>query len=82
MNVQLLNVQELKGQLKNFIGATNSCQHSLASDSKYFQTYLFEFKDVLVKVVLQALVGEINAELFKTIIFIVFKPKNIKDSNG
>lgn len=78
----LLNIKELKGQFKNFIGATNSCQHSLASESKYFQTYLFKFKDVLVKVVLQALVGKVNAELLKTIIFIVFKPKNIKYSNG
>jgi len=49
---------------------------------KYFQTYLFKLKDVLVKVVLQALVGKVNTELFETIIFIVFKPKNIEYSNG
>lgn len=82
MNNSVLNKTELKGQFKNFIRATKSCHHSLASDTKHFQTYLFQFKDVLVKVVLQALVGKVNAELFKTIVFVVFKPKNIKHSNG
>lgn len=73
-----LNIQELKGWFKNFTSAINS----LASESKDFQPYLFQFKDVLVKIVLQALVGKVDAELFKTIIFVVFKPKNIKYSNG
>lgn len=53
-----------------------------ALQSKCLQTYLFKFKDVLVEVVLQAFVGKVNAELFKTVILIVFKPKNIKYSNG
>lgn len=78
----LLNKTELKGQFQNFIRAIKSCQYSLASESKYFWTYLFQFKDVLIEVVLQALVGKVNAELFKAIVFIVFKSKNIKHPNG
>lgn len=44
--------------------------------------YLFKLKNVLIEVVLEPLVGKVDAELFKTVVFIVFKPKDIKNTDG
>jgi acyl-[acyl carrier protein]--UDP-N-acetylglucosamine O-acyltransferase len=45
-------------------------------------THLLQLKDVLIKVMLQTFISKINTELFKAIIFIIFKPKNIQNTNG
>lgn len=44
--------------------------------------YLFKLKYVLIEVVLKPLVGKVDAELFKAVVLIVFKSKDIKDTNG
>lgn len=44
--------------------------------------YLFQFEDVLVEVVLEPFVGEVNAELFKAVVLIILKAKDVQDSYG
>lgn len=45
-------------------------------------SYLFKLEDVLVEVVLETLVGKVDAELFEAVVLIILKPKNVKHSNG
>lgn len=42
--------------------------------------YLLQFEDVLVEVVLQSFVGEVDAELFKAVVLIILKAKDVQDS--
>lgn len=42
--------------------------------------YLFQFEDVLVEIMLEPFVGEVNAELFKAVVLIVLKAKDVQDS--
>lgn len=37
---------------------------------------------MLVKVMLETLVGKVDAELLKAVAFIIFKAKNVKNSDG
>lgn len=42
--------------------------------------YLFHGKDLVVEVLLELLVGQVYAELLKTVFFKVFKPKNVQNT--
>ena len=44
--------------------------------------YLLQFENVLVEVILELLVGVVDAELFKTVPLKVFKPKDVEDPDG
>lgn len=44
--------------------------------------YLLQFENVLVEVILELLVGVVDAELFKTVPLEVFKPEDVEDPNG
>ena len=44
--------------------------------------YLFQSKDMLVEVVLQLLIGKVNAQLFKAVVQKILKPKDIQNTNG
>lgn len=44
--------------------------------------YLFKLKNVLVEVVLEPLVGKVDAELFKAVVLVVLEAKDIKNTNG
>lgn len=37
---------------------------------------------MLIEVMLETLVGKVDAELLEAVVLIVFKTKNVKDSNG
>ena len=39
---------------------------------------LFHSKNLMVKVTLQLLIGQIDAELLKTVVLIIFKSKDVK----
>lgn len=54
----------------------------LISAFKLKENYLLQLKDVLVEVVLKSLVGEVDAELLKAVILVVFKAKDIENPNG
>lgn len=43
---------------------------------------MFKLEDVLVKVVLETFVGEVDAELLKAVVFVIFKTKNVEHSDG
>ncbi len=45
-------------------------------------SYLFELEDVLVEVVLQTLVGKVDAELFEAVVLVILKTENVQHSNG
>lgn len=45
-------------------------------------SYLFQFENMLIEIILKLLVCIIYTELFKTVGFKVFKSKNIKYTNG
>lgn len=45
-------------------------------------THLFKFEDVLVEVMLESLVGKVDAELLKTVVLIVLETKDVKHANG
>lgn len=45
-------------------------------------TYLFQFENMLIEIILKLLICIIYTELFKTVGFKVFKSKNIKYANG
>lgn len=45
-------------------------------------TYLLQFEDMLVEVVLQSLIGKVDAELLKAVVLIVLKAKDIQYPNG
>lgn len=42
--------------------------------------YLLQFEDVLVEVVLQPLVGEVDAELFEAVVLVVLEAEDVQDS--
>lgn len=42
---------------------------------------LLELEDVLVEVVLETLIGKVDAELLKAVVLIVFKAKYVQHSN-
>ncbi len=44
--------------------------------------YLFQLEDVLVEILLQLLVGIVDAELLKRVLLEDLKPKDIQHSNG
>lgn len=44
--------------------------------------HLLQLKDVLVEVMLKSFVGEIDAELFKAVVLVVFKAEDVEDTNG
>ena len=44
--------------------------------------YLFALEDVLVEVLLQLLVGVVDAELLKRVLLIHFKPKDVQHPDG
>lgn len=46
------------------------------------ELYLLQLEDVLVEVVLEALVGEVDAELLETVVLIILEAKDIQDSDG
>lgn len=43
---------------------------------------MFKLEDVLVEVVLETFVGEVDAELLKAVVFVIFKTKNVEHSDG
>ena len=45
-------------------------------------TYLFKLEDVLVEVILQVLVGVVDAELLKAVAPEVLKPKDVQHPDG
>lgn len=45
-------------------------------------SYLFELEDVLVEVVLETFIGEVDAELLKAVVFVIFETKNVEHSDG
>ena len=44
--------------------------------------YLLKLEDVLVKVVLESLVGEVDAELFKAVVLVVLEAKDVQHTDG
>lgn len=46
------------------------------------ELYLLQLEDVLVEVVLEALVGEVDAELLETVVLVILEAKDIQDSDG
>ena len=44
------------------------------------QTHLLQFKDMFVKVELKLLIGKVDAELFKAVMLVIFKSKNVQNS--
>jgi hypothetical protein len=44
--------------------------------------HLFKLEDVLVEVILQVLIGVVDAELLKTVTPKVLKPKDVQNTNG
>lgn len=42
--------------------------------------YLLQFEDVLVEIVLKPFVGEVDTELFKTVVLIILKAKDVQHS--
>lgn len=44
--------------------------------------YLLQFEDVLVEVVLQALVGEVDAELLEAVVLVVLEPEDVEHPDG
>lgn len=50
--------------------------------NKMICPYLLQFENVLVEVILELLVGVVDAELFKTVPLKVFKPEDVEDPNG
>lgn len=50
--------------------------------SAIFWTYLLVCEDVLIDVMLQFLIGVVDAQLLKTVCLEVLKPKHIQDTNG
>lgn len=45
-------------------------------------SYLFQFEDVLVEVMLESFVRKVNAELFETVVLIILKAKDVQDADG
>lgn len=52
------------------------------SGRQKIELYLLQLEDVLVEVVLEALVGEVDAELLETVVLIILEAKDIQDSDG
>lgn len=46
------------------------------------EAYLLQLEDVLVEVVLEAFVGEVDAELLEAVVFIILEAKDVQDPNG
>lgn len=46
------------------------------------ETYLLQLEDVLVEVVLEAFVGEVDAELLEAVILVILEAKDVQDSDG
>lgn len=44
--------------------------------------YLLQLEDVFVEVVLEALVGKVDAELLETVVLIILEAKDIQDADG
>lgn len=44
--------------------------------------HLLQLKDVLVEVMLKPLVGEVDAELFKAVVLVVFEAEDVEDADG
>lgn len=51
-------------------------------DSGDLSFHLLQLKDVLVEVMLKPLVGEVDAELFKAVVLVVFKAKDVEHADG
>lgn len=46
------------------------------------ESYLFKLEDVLVEVVLETFVSKVDTELFKAVVLVVLKTKNVKHPDG
>lgn len=46
------------------------------------ETYLLQLEDVLVEVVLEAFVGEVDAELLEAVILVILEAKDVQDPDG
>lgn len=46
------------------------------------ETHLLQLEDVLVEVVLQAFVGEVDAELLEAVVLVVLEAKDVQDPDG
>ena len=44
------------------------------------QTHLLQFKDMFVEIELKLLICKVDAELFKTVMLVIFKSKNVQNS--
>lgn len=42
--------------------------------------YLLQFEDVLVEIVLKSFIGKVDTELFKTVVLIILKAKDVQHS--
>ena len=47
---------------------------------KGYSTCLFQFEDVFVKIELKLLISKVDAKLFKTVMLVILKSKNIQNS--
>lgn len=43
---------------------------------------MFKLENVLVEVVLQTLVGKVDAKLFEAVVLVILKTKDVEDSDG
>lgn len=43
---------------------------------------MFKLENVLVEVVLQTLVGKVDAELFEAVVLVILKTKDVEDTDG
>lgn len=58
----------------------NTC--SVKLKSKWNVSHLLKLEDVLVEVVLETLVGKVDAELLETVVLVVLKAEDVKHSDG
>lgn len=61
------------------MGATVS---SAAARRESKHTNLLQFEDVLVEVVLQPLVGEVDAELLEAVVLVVLEAEDVQHPDG
>lgn len=52
------------------------------SSESEMRLYLLEFEDVLVEVMLQRLVGEVDAELLEAVVLVVLEAEDVQHPDG
>lgn len=65
--------------LRHCLSSEHGCKQEV---THVWCAHLFQFEGVLIKVVLEPLIGKVDAELFKAVVLVVLKTKNVQYTDG